>query len=283
MAVLTLGSRTFAGDRAGIPGGKWFFRKLTDWNSLPDSKSDIVQRPTDHGAFGITRDLRGTIAPSFDGMYVGDSRADALQAQRDLKVDAARGSNVVMSLTDTDGVFTRRVSIRRIDVDDIRGGQVLTFTVYTVAPDPRMYGPTLTAATGLPTSGTGMVFPAVFPADFGTPGDPGQVTLTNAGTADTLPLLAVSGQLDAGFSIVEVATSRETRFERIVPAGSTVYVDTRTGRAYIDSPGSDVSGFLTRTDYPTVPAMQSRTLQFASLGSSSGTPQLVASWASAWW
>lgn len=281
MATLQLAGLTFAGRGSS---SRLFFRSLTDWDALAESKSDISQRPPgSDGAFGVSQVDRDSVAPSFEGLYVGASRVDALQMRKSLKAIANPKSMVEMSLTDDDGTFSRQVVIQRMDLPDIRNQSTFTFDVYTVAPDPLMYGAQQSASNGLPVSSGGIPFPIVFPPDFGTPGADGRVTLSNPGTADAYILLEVTGGLDLGFSVIELGSGREVRFERLIPVGSTVFVNGRTGRAYIDNPSNDVSGFLTRSDFPVVPAGGSTTLQFSTFGSSSGTPTLTARSSPAYW
>jgi hypothetical protein len=275
-ATLQLASLLFAGGIA--PSTRLYFRGLTDWDTLAESKSEITQRPPgSDGAFGVAMVDRDSVAPSFEGLYVGASRLDALQMRKQLKAIANSKSMVDMTVTDEDGAFTREVIVQRMDLPDIRNQSTFVFNVYTVAPDPLMYGEEQSDSTGLPTSGTGLVYPVVYPIDYGSGGDDGRITLTNDGTADSYVVLSATGELDSGFSAIEVGTGREVRFERSIPLGSTVFVNGRTGRAYIDNPSNDVSGSLTRSDFPVVPAGGSTTLQFTSLGSSAGTPTLSGS------
>lgn len=103
--------------------------------------------------------------------------------------------------------------------------------------------------------------------DFGENGDLGRVTLLNTGTAPTWPTLTVSGFLESGFFITCIETGERIRYERVIPAGSQVVINTRTGMATIDgaSPGS---GFMTRREFPVLPPGEVRTLQFNAIAGS---------------
>lgn len=282
MATLQLGSLIFAGGRS--TSTRLFFRSLTDWDSLAESKSEITPRPPgSDGAFGIAQVDRDSVTPSFKGLYVGSSRLDALQMRKQLKAIANSKQLMTMTLTDEDGTFSRQVELQKMTLPDIRNQSAFDFDVYTFAPDPLMYGAEVAVSVGLPVSGGGLVFPVVFPVDFGTGGSDGRITLVNSGTADATIKLEVTGQMDAGFAVDELGTGRQVRFERVVPLNSTVFLNGRTGRAYIDSPGNDVSGYLTRSDFPVVPAGGSTTLQFNTLGSTSGAPTLTGRAAPANW
>lgn len=283
MATLQLGDLVFAGRRGAGAGTRFYFRGLTDWSSLSDSKAPVIERAQGHGAFGIGEDFRTSLAPSFEGFYSGESRLDALQKQKLLKGLAAAQGSLPMSVTDEDGTFSRTVSLRRIDIDDIRGQRVFSFRVYTVAPDPRLYGEPVTVATGLPVIAGGLTWPITWPITWDGGGADGRVTLVNGGTADTFSLLEITGGMTEGFTIDEVGTGRQVRFDRLIPEASTIFLNPRTGRAYIDAPGNDVSGSLTRTEWPSVPAGGQTILQFNSLGVVTGTPTLTARTAPADW
>lgn len=279
--TLQLGDLEFSG--RGGSGSRWYFRRLKDWVSLSDSKSEVIERPQQHGAFGIGEDFRSSLTVSFDGLYKGASRLDALQKRDMLKGLAAAQGSMRMSLDDEDGRWGREVSLRRIDIEDIRNQRVLTFQVYVVATDPRLYGEVVSVSTGLPVTGGGLTWPITYPITWGAGGSSGRVLVVNGGTADTSPLLEVTGGLSEGFTIDEVGTGRQVRFDRLIPLGSTIYMDPRTGTAYIDAPGNDVGGFLTRTEWPTVPRQGQTILQFNKLGTATGTPTLTARSAPAKW
>lgn len=272
---------TFAGS-AG-QSTRFYFRNLVDWRAVGDSKTEIIQRPQAHGSFRSGKDFRPSLVISFEGFYSGTDRLDALAASDMLAGLANAPSSFWLTVTDEDGEFSREVSLRRIDPGDIRGQRVFTFTVYTEAFDPLRYGAESTVSTGLPVLGGGLTWPITWPLMWAAGGSDGRITLANPGTADAAPVLSVSGGLDGGFSLTEVGTGREVRFERLIPDGSVVVMDTRTGRAYIDAPGNDVTGFLTRSDWPTVPAGGSTVLQFNALGGSSGVPTLTGRTRPAYW
>lgn len=111
--------------------------------------------------------------------------------------------------------------------------------------------------------------------DFGANGTLGRVTLYNEGTATTWPELRVTGYLEGGFFITCIETGEQVRYERVIPAGSVVVINTRTGMATIDgaSPGS---GFITRRGFPSLPPKTVRTLQFNPIGNAGAGAQFTA-------
>jgi hypothetical protein len=273
VTTIEAGGLTFYG--AAHPSGL-HFRRLIDWDGLPESKNQPRSRPNGHGAFGMGKDWREGIAVSWEGRYQAATRAAAVEMRRRLAGELG-DNDIRVTVTDELGPTFRDVSVRRVNLGDMLG-LGFEFSVDTFAVDPRRYGPEQTFTTGLPTAGTGYPWPAVWPADWGTGGDPGRLTMTNAGTTDTDPILEVRGGLAGGVELVETTTGSYLRLERDIPDGSTVIFDTRTQRVYLDDPANDVSTFLTRRDWAgfAIPKASSRTIQFNGLGEQSGSPLLTA-------
>jgi len=131
-------------------------------------------------------------------------------------------------------------------------------------PDPLRYGPVQSAvSTGLPTAGGGLVYPLTYPLSYGSAGTPGQVTLTNDGTAAAPIVFTVTGSLPAGFEVS--ASGQRLVYPVPVPAGETLTVDTAAGTILAQGT-ADRRGNLTVADWITVPPLSSITLQFTSLG-----------------
>jgi hypothetical protein len=170
-------------------------------------------------------------------------------------------------------------------VADDHGQLHFTFAVDMLAVDPRRYtlGPdgdgssgVEVVSTGLPSAGTGLVYPITYPLDYGTPGNIGRITVHNTGTAMSFSILEVTGGLSGGFELQEVSSGNRLRFERAVPVGSTVTLNPRTGTVTIDGPTNDVSGFLTRREWWGVPPGAVQEIQFNAIGTPTGTPTLTA-------
>jgi hypothetical protein len=150
--------------------------------------------------------------------------------------------------------------------------------------DPLRYGPSQAAATGLPTSGGGLLYPLTYPLTYGAAGNPGQVTLANAGNADAPIVFTVQGGagsgLDGGFEIS--AAGQRLTYPTPVGAGETISIDTAQGTVLSMGTG-DRRGQLTNADWIVVPAGSSLTVQFTALGSSDPAAQLTAQWGDTWW
>jgi len=273
MTTVTIGTRTlaeFLDESTDFTG--FYFNELEDWYSVPQSKAQNTPRPNAHGSFGGGPDYREGAVVTVKGGFVGIDEAAALQEMDDLKLDWAQGTQLQITVDTVLGPTSRTVSIRFLTIPDHHGRSRFEFTVDVFARDPLRYGPAVGEHTVLPVIAGGLVWPITWPITWAGGGSDGRIILNNTGNADTLPrMLEVTGGLSLGFTIDEVGTGRQIRFERLVPLGSTIFLNPRTERAYIDAPGNDVSGFLTRSDWPTVPRRGQTVLQFNALGEATNT------------
>jgi hypothetical protein len=280
-ATVQFGSLTMTGttpitDGVYAVGAKFF----SDWYSVPDSKQPPRERPSADGAFGIDRDWRTGLPLSMSGRFRGDNWPTMLNA---LTAVASSGAQVNVTVTDAVGTSSRQVSIRRFTPRPNAGSKICFFDMDLFAVDPRRYGPTLSPSTGLATAGTGQPWPQVWPATWGSGGNPGRVTLVNTGGAPTSPVLSVSGGLSQGVQLVEVNTGSYLQLDRDIPVGSVAYFNTRTSRVYLDDPANDISGLTSRRDWAgfQLPAGATRIVQFNGLGTPTGTPLLTAQYSPA--
>lgn len=276
MAILTLGPLQMSGDQNRVSPG-YVFTDLTDWETLSDSKSPVNERDQAHGAFGIGFDYRSSLPISFKGWFRGVDRLTTIAAKRTLKAVGGVGTPVKMSLSDVDGTFSRIVSVRSIPIDDNKASLVFTFSVDVVAEDPLLYSEPVSTILDVPVVMGGLIMPLGSGSaliDFGTGGASGRKPITNTGTARVFPPFQVSGGLAGGFVLTDVTANKAIEFDRQIPLGSTVYVNQRTGRAYIDAPGNDVSGSLTLKNWFSVGPSETHDIQFQPIGAVTGTPQV---------
>lgn len=256
---------------------------LDGWYSGPPPRPDVEDLPNGDGADDVDVVYRAARPITMAGLILASSVADpAWDAFAGLMAD---GSPRVLTVTDAAGVRHSEVTLQGAPtVGPIVEGEA-RYTVQLLARDPVKYGPAVVQSTGLPTGGGGLEYPLGDPAGalyYGAVGASGRVTVVNTGRAATWPFFRVSGQLDGGFEIRCVDTGDTLRYERVVPAGTTVTIDSRTGAVLIDDV-SDASTYLTRDGFFSVPPMGSCEIQFSALSTSSGSPLLeVTSW-SGWW
>lgn len=268
-------------------GRGWVFADLVDWYTLSDSKAPNDPIPQGHGSFDPGIDYRSAATPSFTAGYIGSSMAECLAAVESFTAVGASTDIQSMRVTDALRRTSRDVSIRHIGVPDFYGYDSFEvhFAVDLLAWDPVRYGDDSTLAVGVPTNGGGLEYNLGSPSGalyYGANGGLGRVDVTNSGTADTWPVFTITGQLDSGFEIRRLDTGDVLRYDRVVPAGTTVTIDSATGEVVLDGV-SDASTYLTRSEFFPIPAMSTVTLQFSPTSTSSGSPTMTVGWRSGWW
>lgn len=278
MASLTVNGLVFSGGFESASG--FFYDGLTDWYSLTSSKSPVNERPQAHGAYGIANEYRQSAAISFHGWFVpsddATGRAQVRAAKRTLKSALGVNRPVMVWFTDDDESTYRFVSVRALSIADDHGQPFLDFTVDMVAPDPLAYGDTVTFDAGPAVSGGGLTWPLGTASsglweDWGADGSSGRVTVTNPGTAATWPNIRIRGGTAAGFIVTDQTLGQSVEFDRLIPDGSVVKVNQRTGTASIDGSSNDVSGFL-HGDFFAIGPGETHVIAWAPLGAQSGYP-----------
>ena len=279
MISLAVDGLTFTSD----PASGWGLSDIGGWLPGPPVKTGSRPRSQADGDFDIAKFYRSARVLTPNGFLTADTEA-AATAMR-YAVAAIQSDGLPSSFVVNENGFVLTMIVTLQGEPDI---EMITETLYRyvlqfTAADAKKYGVELVTTTGLGTSGTGLSFSLSFPVDFGTPGDPNTLVTTNPGTAETYSTFEVTGGLSGGFQLKCIETGQIMRFERAIPLGSVITVDPRTGRASIDGQ-SDVSGFLTRRDWWSVPKNGgTRTVQFTALGSVTGTPILTARTKPAYW
>lgn len=266
---------------AGIDLGDWDIEGLSEWWDLAAARSRAQDRPVGDGRFEEPYLDREAIRPTATLHFKGSSPAQASATLTAMRKVVGRVP-VELIVDDGTGPRMRRVEVHRVTVAARFEWWNLPVVIDMLAPDPLLYGLPKSATTGLPTPGSGMTWPIVWPLDWGTPGNPGRLVVDNTdGTAETWPDMRVSlGGLSSGFQIVELETGRRLRFQQQVQEPWVIDLLPRIGRARVDGSG-DVTTALKVREWPLVPAGEFRTYAFESLGASSGTPTLTASWSPA--
>lgn len=273
---VTIDGITFQGDGTT----DWIYRSLPGWYSGAPIRGESEDYPNSDGQSDIDKAYRTARPLKFSGWLTATTVAEALTRWREFSAIQSDGVPFQIVVEDALGPLTATVSVVGTpDVLEINT-QGAEISVSMIAYDPIKYGTPVTVSTGLPTSGGGLEF-ELFEGGaggalyFGANGNLGRVTLSNAGTAAVWPSVTVSGELTTGFYLQRLDTGQIVRYDRIVPAGSTVSIDFRTGEVLVDGL-SDGSTYLTGYDFWSVAPGASIEVQFNAVGGSSGTP--MAEW-----
>ena len=252
--------------------------RLIGWDDAPPTKFDAEDRPQGHGTFRPGPARRGTRVVTVEGYWTGATIEDAHRARRAMA--ALPAGEELFEVDDILGTTRMVGSLAKAPRTDDRIISPLFTFDFDVASssDPFRYGEPVVDSTGLPVAGSGLVWPLGTGGtwlNWGTVGDLGRVDTPNDGTADTYTLLDVTGGMSLGFLLTWVPTGQLISFDREVPLGSTITLDPSKGSAVIDGQ-SDVSGFLTISDWWSVPPGSTGSIQFAAKGLVTGTPTLTA-------
>lgn len=252
--------------------------KLVGWYDAPAARYDADDRPQGDGKFRQKRVYRSARVVSVEGSWTGTTLEDAYRARRQLAAVQADGGESSFTVTDPLGATSSSVSLTTAPTaDDGLFQPFFKFAFDVVAPDPVKYGPAQSASTAVPTPSSGLVWPLGSTSPYfnwGTAGNTGQVSLTNAGTAQSWPTLTVTGGLSGGFILTWVPTGDQLVYSGAIPDGSSVNLNSRTGRATMNG-ASDVTGFLTTSNWWSLAAGQTGLVQFTPVGTQAGTPTLT--------
>ena len=258
------------------------YDKLEGWYGVDNVDLALVTRPNAPGAFAPVQTFPDAKAISIEGQYFGSSRADGLAMRERLAALYNDGRPVQMTVADDLRTTTREVLVAGVSLPWTIHPE-FEFAIDMTAADPRRYGPEVVVETGLAAPGSGLVWPIVWPLDWGTIGVNGRIIVENGGNTETISRFVVSGGgMPDGFAIVNVATGERLTYLGPVAAGVTVTIDTGTRTAVINGDGAG-SRFLASPQWFSIPPRSSVEIQFLALGSVSGTPTLRASTAPAYY
>lgn len=255
------------------PGGQHVhLGKLDGWWDPAASAGATTQKTNDHGVF-LGEAFYTARVVQLEARVDGFSPGDSLAVARQLMTALTLNELTELSVTDEEGTLTAAV---RQEGDPLlaRQGNRMVVSLSMLAPDPRRYGPWLTASTGLPVAGGGFVLPITLPVSSGGVATSGVLSIVNDGDVDSLPVFTVAGPVNP-FTITGDA-GRQLAFAEAVPAGRTLVIDTAARTALLD-------GVANRAVTGTWPALRPglNTFRFDASAYDAGA-QLTVSYRPAW-
>lgn len=219
-------------------GTAWIATTVAGWSGPPTLRLSSVERPRRHGVFdGATYYGGRTI--TVVGTAQAVSRAAAVRAMDIIASVCAWDSSILYPFTVVEpGQPTRRCMVRLAGDTKISapyGGYDFDFQIMLLAPDPRRYSDAQTLISlALPTPGpTGLTFPSMAPLSLlGSGLLANRVTLTNAGTINTLPVVTVYGPV-TNPTLGNSTTGQTLIFNIDIAAGEYLVVDFDTRAALL--------------------------------------------------
>jgi hypothetical protein len=211
-------------------------------DSLPPARISDVDRPLADGAWSARarrsgRDLQWGYRITASTIAAFDALALAINGAARSPTDTELAANPKgFPLLFDGGAKQVFAWLRDDDIPrTVQGLQQLSdLSIRYFCPDPLKYSSALhTASTGLGTATGGLIFPATFPATFGSGSAGGQVQVTNAGTTDTPPLLTITGPVDNPI-IDHVELGRSLQFSLSLITGDSLVLDADTRTAVLN-------------------------------------------------
>lgn len=214
------------------PGTAFKWDDLEGWEDTPGLDSGTVLKASDHGAWpGIlyaqTRTVTlGLIVKSEPGQMHGTIRQIAAATP----IDAAAEVPLVVQFDDeTPQVIFARCIRRNIATGRSNRTGLTRGAIQWEASDPRKYSLIESSSmVVLPQPEPGLVFPLVFPLDFGAPGATGNITVTNYGDAPSHPAFVITGPC-SNPSIINVNTGDILEYDIDLSSTEVLYIDTQRG------------------------------------------------------
>lgn len=221
------------------------------WFGAPGVRADKTDRLWGHGSFS-DRGWRDSRLIIIEGNAHFDSEQAAMDGYNRLMAAGAEGTYHQLTVEDSlFGTLTAQCRLANEVVVDWLMPGVLKFQLQLLAPDPRKYGPAIVDSTGVAVAGGGLqwdLFTTMPGLDFSDPGDPGTVSITNPGTADTGQRFTLTGSAPQGFTIKYLPTDAMLRYDAPVAAGESLVLDSNSGTAQLNG-YADRSIRLTRRDW----------------------------------
>lgn len=279
----TIGALTFAIDGSS----PHTLASMQGWYSGAPKRVVVDDLPNANGASDVSTDYRGarviTLSGLLSSVSVDDATTNVWAAFAALQTD---GSPSLFTVTDAGGAKSCVVSVTINEITPLTDG-LASYVLQLVARDPVKYSAARDTVTGLPVAGGGLQY-NLFAGGaggtlyYGANGYLGRATLMNLGTARVWPKLLVLGGLTAGFFVQRLDTGQVVRYDRVIPDGSSLSVDFRTGEVLIDGL-SDGSAYLTRYEFFSIGPGESVEVQFNAISGSSGTPTATFTNADGYW
>jgi hypothetical protein len=242
---------------------------LTGWLDLPGARSSPTDRPGRQGAYPSQLRASGRVVEV--ELTVMQPDASALLALCDATAmgedDPEEPLVVYPNAVNGPQLVFGRCEKRAIPTDADWSNGYERARLSFACSDPRRYSVALhTASTGLLSAGVGgLVFPVEFPLAFGTASGGGVVSVFNAGSVPTWPVLTVTGPV-TGPIITRRDTGDTLLFDSafVVPAGYTLIIN--TDMRTVTMAGVNQRAFLNVANWFSLPAGTAVPIGFTSPG-----------------
>ncbi len=279
--TLTVDGLTFSTEGWASPSGyTLWLDSMEGWDDGTSVRRDRTPRTWGHGEFS-ERGWRGARLVTIEGEATSPTVEIATLAAQDLASVLGDGLAGALEVTDT-ATVDMSAGAFLFDAPKVTWTNDTTpkFQIQFICPNSRKFGAPVSAVTSVASAGGALEYPLDDVLDYGTSGDPGTLTLSNPGTADTAPVFTITGSMPAGFTITHVQSGRKLVYSAPVLAGQTIRIDTADGSVWLDG-SSDRSSKLTVRAWTRLAKKSTGTWLFESVGSAGA--QLTVEVRPAWW
>lgn len=246
---------------------------LTGWRGLSGGRGNNDPIPGEHGSYAQSKILRSERSLSLNGAAIGSDPEEAAFFLEQIE-SAVADQNVQLRVCDDTGVWSREVEVEAFQPADSWNRPRVPFTIDLVAPDPSRYrDPVSLGPVGVPSREGGLVLPSAFPWSFGTSVHP-SMQIVNDGTVPVLPVVTLQGAANGVTAFVGPRRLEFGAFDGLL------MFDARERRAWLN--GSDVTRFMLRRDWPSVPAGGVQEFYFDAVDASADTVMTVEYRIGAW-
>lgn len=221
------------GDLLLGPGTPYGWRAVSGWEDLPALDSGSVARSDAHGAIpGPLLAQARTV--SLDGLLVRAPRATvgAVVAALHARTVPVTDELPLVVWLDDRGPLLAHARVTRRALPAGPGwtlGTIAGGAVEWEASDPRRYELAARSVSArLPVPEPGLVWPLVWPLDFGPPGSTGSMTAVNAGDAPAHPVIEVRGPVIAP-SLTCIESGDTLEYDLPLASDDVLTVDTAAG------------------------------------------------------
>jgi hypothetical protein len=268
----------------GWPATNLVVSNVTGWLDGPPRRTNNLDRPGQHGQFLSSQK---TSARTIEVTFV-DVDDDPAAFESLLNVIAPGESDLeeplVIYLRDQPYLVSGRVDNQAVPTDQDWSVGYRRMTLRWTCTDPRKYGMVLHSAnTDLPEPGVGgLVFPLVFPLNFGTDPVVGTLAAFNAGSVPTWPTLTFTGPV-TGPIITNATTGAKLIFDPTfaLGAGQSVVINTNLKQVLLGT-GQNRRGSLFTANWFSFPNGATTVLSFDSISAYDPGAILTATWRDAW-
>lgn len=245
-------------------GCDWILTKESGWFGSPAIKTARTDKPAARGLFrgnefrgGRVMTLEGTLsAPTVTALRNAQRAVCGIcpdpHAQYPLTVIEESGYSSYANVALDGEILTTPISALSVD-----------FSIQLVAPDPRKFSSNPTTLSTLLASGGsgGVMYPVTYPVNYGVPGAPGALQLTNHGTADADPLCVLTGPLTSP-ELIRADTGDTVTYNDTLSATDTVVIDFNTGNVTLN--GVNRRPLVSALNWFSIPANGSISMLFRS-------------------